>query len=34
MHVVPTDSHVGEVECSIRTLKERIRSTVHGLPFK
>jgi hypothetical protein len=34
MHVVPADSHVGEIERSIRTLKERIRSTVHGLPFK
>ena len=34
MHIVPADSHVGEIERSIRTLKERIRSTVHGLPFK
>jgi hypothetical protein len=34
MHVVSADSHVGEVERSIRTIKERIRSTVHGLPFR
>jgi hypothetical protein len=32
--VVPADSHVGEVERSIRTIKERLRSCVHGLPFK
>ena len=34
LDIVPADSHVGEVERSIRSLKERIRSTVHGLPFK
>ncbi len=34
LDVVPTDSHVGEIERSIRTVKERLRSTVHGLPFK
>ena len=34
MNIVPADSHVGEIERSVRTLKERIRSTVHGLPFK
>jgi hypothetical protein len=34
MNIVPTDSHVGEVERSIRTIKERLRSSVHGLPFK
>ena len=34
MNVVPPDSHVGEVERSIRTIKERLRSCVHGLPFK
>ena len=34
MHIVPADSHVGEIERSIRTLKERVRSTVHGLLFK
>ncbi|KAI2501302.1 Reverse transcriptase (RNA-dependent DNA polymerase) [Fragilaria crotonensis] len=34
MNVVPTDSHVGEVERSIRTIKERLRACAHGLPFK
>ena len=34
VNIVPTDSHVGEVERSIRTIKERLRSCVHGLPFK
>jgi hypothetical protein len=34
MHVVTTDSHVGKIERSIRTVKERLRSSVHGLPFK
>ena len=34
MHIVPADSHVGEIERSIRTIKERIRATAHGLPFK
>jgi hypothetical protein len=33
LDVVPADSHVGEVERSIRTMKERLRSCVHGLPF-
>jgi hypothetical protein len=33
LDVVPADSHVGEVERSIRTIKERLRSCVHGLPF-
>jgi hypothetical protein len=32
--IVSPDSHVGEVERSIRTIKERLRSCVHGLPFK
>jgi hypothetical protein len=31
--IVPADSHVGEVERSIRTIKERLRACVHGLPF-
>ena len=26
--------HVGEVERSIRTIKERVRCTIHDLPFK
>jgi hypothetical protein len=34
MNVVPADSHVGEVERSIRTIKEGLRTCVHGLPFK
>lgn len=34
LNVVPADSHVGEVERSIRTIKERLRATIHGLPFK
>ena len=34
MNIVAPDSHVGEVERSIRTIKERLRACVHGLPFK
>ena len=34
VNVVPRDSHVGEVERSIRTIKERLRACVHGLPYK
>jgi hypothetical protein len=34
LNVVPADSHVGEIERSIRTIKERLRALVHGLPFK
>ena len=34
LNVVPADSHVGEVERSIRTIKERLRSCAHGLPFR
>ena len=34
MNIVPADCHVGEVERSIRTIKERLRSCAHGLPFK
>ena len=33
LNVVPADSHVGEIERSIRTIKERLRSCAHGLPF-
>ena len=34
MDIVPADRHVGEVERSVnKTVKERLRSTVHGLPF-
>jgi len=28
------DTHVGEVEHSIRTVKERVQADVHSLPFK
>ena len=34
LNVAPADSHVGEVERSIRTVKERLRACAHGLPFK
>jgi hypothetical protein len=34
LNVVPADCHVGEVERSIRTIKERLRSCAHGLPFR
>jgi len=34
MNITAPDGHVGEVERSIRTIKDRARSTVHGLPFK
>jgi hypothetical protein len=34
LNIVPADSHVGEIERLIRTSKERLRSCVHGLPFK
>jgi Reverse transcriptase (RNA-dependent DNA polymerase)/Zinc knuckle len=34
LNIAASDSHVGEIERSIRTIKERNRSTVHGLPYK
>jgi len=34
LNVTAADDHVGEVERSIRTIKERTRTTIHGLPFK
>ena len=34
LNVVSADSHVGEIKRSIRTIKERLRSCAHGLPFK
>jgi hypothetical protein len=34
LDVVPADSHVGEVERSIRTIRERTRAAVHGMPYK
>ena len=34
MNVTAADNHVGDFERSICTTKERVRTTVHGLPFK
>ena len=34
LNIVPEDSHVGEVERSICTIKEHFHSCVHGLPFQ
>jgi len=34
LNIVPDDSRVGELERSIRTIKEHLRSCVHGLPFQ
>jgi hypothetical protein len=34
LDIVPADSHVGEVERSIRTIRERTRAAVHGMPYK
>ena len=34
LNVTPADDHVGEIERSIRTIKERVRTTIHGLPFR
>ena len=34
LSIVPADSHVGEVERSIQIIQERLRSCVHGLPFR
>jgi hypothetical protein len=34
LDLVTTNGHAPEVERSIRTIKENLRSTVHGLPFK
>lgn len=34
LNIVDADDHVHEVERSIRTIKERIRCTIHGLPFR
>ena len=32
--IADTDDHVPEIERSIRTIKDRVRSTVHGMPYK
>jgi len=34
LNITPRDAHVGEVERSIRTIKERVRSDIHSMPFK
>ena len=34
MNLNAHDDHVGEVERSIRTIKERVRADVHSMPFK
>ena len=34
LNVMAMDEHVGEVERSVRTIKERVRSDVHSMPFK
>jgi len=34
VNLTPCDVHVGEVECSIQTIKEQVRANVHGMPFK
>jgi hypothetical protein len=33
-NIVAADGHVGEIERSVRTIKERLRSSVHGLPYR
>ena len=34
LHIATKGQHVPEIERSIRTVKERIRGTMHGLPFQ
>jgi len=34
LNICATDDHVSEVERSVRTIKEQVRCTMHGLPFK
>ena len=34
LDICAADSHVGEVERSIRAIKERVRATVQGLPYQ
>jgi hypothetical protein len=34
MSLNPSDDHVGDVKQSMRTIKERVRADVHGMPFK
>jgi hypothetical protein len=33
-NLTANDDHVGEVERSICTIKERARATIHGLPYR
>ena len=33
MDVITTNSHIPEVERSIRMIKEHCRTTIHGMPF-
>ena len=34
LEICGPDKHVPEVECSIRTMKETMRATAHGLPYR
>ncbi|KAG7373305.1 reverse transcriptase RNA-dependent DNA polymerase [Nitzschia inconspicua] len=34
LNVTAADDHVGEVERSIRTIKERVRAAVNGMPYR
>ena len=34
MNILAADSHVGEIEQSVRTIKEWIQTCIHGLPFQ
>ncbi len=34
VNLMPRDAHMGEVEHSIRTVKEQVQADVHSLPFK
>ena len=33
VNITTVNEHVGEIERSIRTVKEMVRSTVQGLPY-
>jgi hypothetical protein len=34
LNIVAADGHVGKIERSIRTIKERLRACAHGLPYR
>ena len=34
LNIIGADEHVHDVEHTIRTIKDGLRSTVHGLPYK